>query len=83
MNSYQIKVETRIQGLAFSLDVKEDDTIQIVKEKIRDAEGVLSEQQILTCSGKALENNKTLKYYNIVPDAITTIYLTCRLTKTE
>jgi len=42
-----------------------DDTIQNIKNKIKIKEDIPSELQILFLNGKELEDNRTLKYYNI------------------
>jgi len=42
-----------------------DNTIQNFKNKIKIKEGIPSELQLLYFSGKELEDNRTLKYYNI------------------
>eukprot|EP01084_Bolivina_argentea_P105874 189610_1 len=52
-------------GKDLSLDVKANDTIQNIKAKIEDKEGVSSNQQHLIYGGRELTDNKTLKDYNI------------------
>ena len=42
-----------------------DDTIQNIKNKIKIKEGIPSELQLLFLNKKELEDNRTLKYYNI------------------
>ena len=51
------------------LDVKPDDTIERVKEKIFEKEGVPIDQQVLVYESKILENDKILAYYNIQKDS--------------
>jgi len=80
--SYQINICTVVKGNAFSLDVKENDTIRNVKEKICGSEGVPANCQKLfikkICGqGKLLEDDKTLSYYNITSDC--NLYLSCTL----
>ena len=48
-----------------SLEVKPSDTIEIVKSKIQDMEGIPSGQYYLTASGKQLEDDRTLFSYRI------------------
>ena len=60
----QIFVQT-ITGKTITLDVEPSDTIEYVKEKIEDKEGISRFIIILIFAGKKLENEKTLADYNI------------------
>ena len=65
---YQISVET-LTGKTITLEVKPSDTIETVKAKIHEKEGISPREQRLICAGKQLENGHTLSYYNIVEDS--------------
>ena len=61
-----------LTGKNINLAVYPDETIQNIKARINDKEGIPAENQIYICSGKTLEDNKTLDEYNIKNDS--TIY---------
>ena len=71
-----LRVKT-LSGKTMTVEVEPDESIEMLKERIRAQEGTPPEQQRIIFGGKQLDNTKSISDYNIDKDS--TLHLVLRL----
>lgn len=73
----QIYIKT-LTGRTVSLIVEDGETIKIVKEKLKEKDGVPVDEQRLIFNSQELEDGKTLQYYGITREATLHVVINAR-----
>ncbi|XGW26647.1 hypothetical protein V3C99_007337 [Haemonchus contortus] len=72
----QILVKT-LAGKTTTLNVLPSDSVETIRNKIFDREGIQPAEQILYCDGKPLQNGKTLSFYGVQEGSMVHLAVRC------
>ncbi|XP_063590745.1 polyubiquitin-like isoform X2 [Penaeus indicus] len=73
----EVYVKT-LTGKTLTVEVTPQDTVEVLKAKLQDIEGVPTDQQRIVFSGIQLEDGRTLADYNICREAVLHLILRLR-----